>query len=118
MTANIPNTTSATQDFFNGYYSQPIPVDSAVYDRVLSFFKTKTISLNAAEQLTQNVIALTYKNKLDPIAVINDFDKATTSSDFKLLFITFFNSLREPTSKVGFGNSITTNQWIRRNIVQ
>jgi hypothetical protein len=87
MTANIPNNTSATQNFFNGYYSQSIPVDSAVYDRVLSFFKTKTTSLNAAEQLTQNVIALTYKNKLDPIAVINDFDKATTSSDFKLLFI-------------------------------
>lgn len=118
MTANITNSTSSTQNFFNGYYSQPIPVDSAVYNRVLTFFKSKTTSTSAAEQLTQNVIALTYKNKLDPIAVINDFDKAATSSDLKLLFITFFNSLREPTSKIGFGNTVTTNQWIKRNIIQ
>ena len=110
--------TTSTQDFFNGYYSQPIPVDSVVYNRLLTFFKSKTSSLLAAEQLTQNVIALTYKNKLDPIAVMNDFDSAANNSELKFLFITFFNSLRSPTSKVGFGNSNNTNQWIQRNIIQ
>ena len=110
--------TISTQDFFNGYYNQPIPVDTVVYNRVLTFFKSKTSSLAAAEQLTQNVLALTFKNKLDPIEVIQDFDKATNNSELKMLFITFFNSLRSPTSKVGFGNSNKTNQWIQRNILQ
>jgi len=110
-------TTSSNQSFFDNYYSQSVPVDSAVYDRILAFFKTKTTSTLAAEQLTQTVIALTYKNKLDPIAIINDFDKAANSSDLKPLFITFFNSLRNPTSKIGFGNPLKTNQWIQRNII-
>ena len=109
---------TSTQNFFNGYYSQPVPVDSEIYDRVLTFFKSKTSSTAAAEQLTQNVIALTYKNKLDPIDIIRDFDKAATNSELKVLFITFFNSLRDPTSKVGFANTTTTNQWVKRNILQ
>ena len=109
---------TSNQNFFNGYYSQSVPVDSEIYNRVLTFFKSKTFTVAAAEQLTQNVIALTYKNKLDPIAVINDFDKAANNSELKVLFITFFNSLRNPTSKVGFANSTTTNQWVKRNILQ
>jgi len=120
MATNSLQVTSSptTQSFFDNYYSQSIPVDSAIYDRVLTFFKSKTTSTLAAEQLTQTVIALTYKNKLDPIAIINDFDKAANSSELKPLFITFFNSLRNPTSKIGFGNPLKTNQWIQRNIIQ
>jgi hypothetical protein len=116
MATNLPTPTTPTQQFFDGYFNQTISIDPDVYQRVYSFFLNKTASDAAAKQLAQNVIALTYNNKIDPISVINDFDKAAGSSELKTLLITFFNSLRGPTSKIGYGNTKFTNQWVQRNI--
>ena len=116
MATNLPNNTSQTQQYFNGYYNQPVTMDPDIYNQVYSFFTSKTASAEAAKTLTQNVMILTYNNKLDPLAVIKDFSKAASESEFKILLITFFNSLRGPTSKVGYGNTRYVNQWVQRNI--
>jgi hypothetical protein len=117
MTSNLPNTQTSTETFFNTYYNQSISINVEVYDRIFAFFKTKTSSELAAKQLTQNLVALTYKNKIDPMDIIADFAQAKNASDLRLLFITFFNSLRNPKSKVGVGNALTVNQWVQRNII-
>ena len=88
-----------------------------VYNQVYAFFKSKTGSDTAAQQLTQNIMILTFNNKLDPLQIIKDFDKAASESDLKTLLIAFFNSLRGPTSKIGYSNTIFTNQWVQRNIL-
>ena len=116
MATNLPDPQSQTESFFNGYYSQQISMNPNVYNQIYSFFVGKTESAAAAQQLTQTVMILTYNNNLDPLQVLKDFNKAASSSDFKTLLITFFNSFRGPTSKIGYSNTVFKNQWIQRNI--
>jgi hypothetical protein len=116
MATNLPDKASQTQQFFNGYFNQQITMNSDVYNQVYSFFVSRTTSASAANQLTQTVMVLTYNNKLDPLAIIRDFSKASNNSEFKTLLVTFFNSLRGPTSKIGFANNTYQNQWVQRNI--
>ena len=117
MATNLPNTTSTTQQFFNGYFNQPVTMQPDVYNTVYSFFKNATESDAAAETLTKNVMVLTYNNNLDPLQIIKDFGKAATQSELKTLLISFFNSLRGPSSKIGFSNKTNANQWVQRNIL-
>lgn len=117
MATNLPEQKTQTQTFFNGYFNQDVTMDPDVYNQVYSFFKSRTSSTVAANQLTQTVMILTYNNKLDPLIVINDFAKAANTSEFKTLLMTFFNSLRGPTSKIGYANNVNRNEWIERNIL-
>jgi hypothetical protein len=117
MATNLPGTASDTIQFFNGYSNQQVNIDPEIYSQVYSFFVAKTSSTAAAQQMTQNVLLLTYDNKLDPLKIINDFNTAANESELKTLLIAFFNSLRPPTSKLGFGNTNYSNQWIQRNIL-
>jgi hypothetical protein len=116
MATNLPGDQSQTQQFFNGYYNQQITMNSNDYNQVYSFFLGKTSSEVAAKQLTQTVMIITYNNHIDPLRILNDFNKAASESDFKTLLITFFNSFRGPTSKIGYSNNVFQNQWIQRNI--
>ena len=106
MATNLPDQTTQTQEFFNGYYSQQISMNPNVYNQIYSFFVAKTESESAAKQLTQTVMIITYNNNISPIQIINDFNKAASVSDFKTLLITFFNSFRGPTSKIGYSNNV------------
>lgn len=117
MATNLPNSTTTTQQFFNGYYNQPVTMQPDVYNTVYAFFLSKTNSDAAAQTLTQNIMVLTYNNNLDPLQIIKDFDKVASSSELKTLLITFFNSLRGPTSKIGYSNNTYQNQWVQRNII-
>jgi hypothetical protein len=116
MATNLPGQSTQTQEFFNGYYNQKITMNPNEYNQVYSFFVSKTGSESAAQQLTQTVMIITYNNNISPIQIINDFNKAASVSDFKTLLITFFNSFRGPTSKIGYSNNIFKNEWIERNI--
>ena len=116
MATNLPDSQTQTQEFFNGYYSQQISMNPNVYNQIYSFFVNKTESESAAKQLTQTVMILTYNNNLDPLQILKDFNKAASDSDFKTLLITFFNSFRGPTSKIGYSNNTFKNEWVHRNI--
>ena len=117
MATNLPNENLTTQQFFNGYYNQQITMSPDVYNQIYAFFIGITSSTSAAQQLTQTVMILTYNNNIDPLNIIKEFNKAASQSELKVLLITFFNSLRGPTSKIGFNNNILSNQWIQRNII-
>jgi hypothetical protein len=119
--ANTPDTITSnplsSQTFFNGYFSQPIQVSDAVWGQVYGYFLTLTKDASAASALAQSVIALTYNNNLDPLAVINEFSKAPNSSNVKTLLISFFNSSKGSTSKLGFKKLNETPPSVSRNII-
>ena len=117
---NTPTTTQnafSSQVFFNGYFTQPIQVSADVWGQVYGYFFTLTSDANAANALAQSVIALTYNNNLDPLAVLADFQKNANSSSVKTLLISFFNSAKGPTSKLGYklNNNVSTN--VARNLL-
>jgi hypothetical protein len=117
MATNLPDTKTTTEQIFNGYYTQQVTYNPEVYNQILAFFISRSESESAAKQLTQSVMALTYNNNLDPLTVLKDFGSAASTNEFKLLLLTFFNTLRGPTSKIGYANDTFKNQWVERNIL-
>jgi hypothetical protein len=107
----------SSQVFFNGYFTQPIQISTEVYGQIYGFFFTLTNDANAANALTQSVVALTYNNKLDPLAVIEEFRKNANSSNIKTLLISFFNSAKGPTSKLGYKKNNNTSVNVARNLL-
>ena len=98
MTTNLPD----SQNYISSLLSTSINIDADVYDQVFSFFSSKTSSLAAAQQLTQSVLTLTYNNKLNPLDLLQQFQKNPNNSDVKTLLISFFNNIKGSTSKLGY----------------
>jgi hypothetical protein len=117
--ANIPSTTQPTDTkvFFNGYFSQPMQVSDAVWGQVYGYFYTLTNSSDAAGALAQSVIALTYNNNLEPLTVLQQFQAAPNSTNIKELLISFFNSAKGSTSKLGYKRNNATAPLVSRNII-
>lgn len=117
--ANTPIDTNSTstQTFFNGYFSQPIQVSEAVWGQVYGFFLSLTKDKDAANALAQSIISLTYNNSLDPLVVLQEFQKAPNSNNIKNLLISFFNASKGSTSKLGYKQNNSVNPYVARNII-
>ena len=89
-------------DFFNGYYSQPIQVSDDVWTQVYGYFYNITNNVEAANALAQSLLTLTYNNKLNPLDLLQQFQKNPNNSDVKTLLISFFNNIKGSTSKLGY----------------
>ena len=100
--ANTPTTQiTDTQVFFNGYFNQPLQVSDAVWQQIYGYFYNLTNSADAANALAQSVISLTYNNNLNPLDLIKQFQQNPNSNSVKTLLISFFNSIKGSTSKLG-----------------
>lgn len=120
MTTNLPTTSQDTtklKKIFNGAFYQDVPVDENTYSIVYGFFLGRTGLKESADILTQSLLAVAHNNKLNPIEILKEFDKATTESNFKKILISVFNAGRSNSSKIGYGKGTTTNKWILRNIL-
>lgn len=117
--ANITETLdpNSSQTFFNGYFSQPVQVDQAVYGQVLTFFQNRSGSYLVAESLAQALVTLCYNNSLDPLVMLTEFDKATNDSQLKQLLLSFFNATKGATSKLGYSNIRQQNKYVSRTIL-
>jgi hypothetical protein len=116
--ANVPSgQTTNTQVFFNGYFSQPIQVSDAVWGQVYGYFLTLTNSSDAAAALAQAVITLTYNNNLNALDLLQQFQSDPKSNNTKALLISFFNSVKGSTSKIGYKNNNSTAPNVARNIL-
>ena len=111
MATNLP-TSNSTQYVITTNSA----TNSQLFDQLYSFFLNKTASSSAATQITQTLITLTNDNKLDPLSIIQEFDKAANNSELKLLLIALCNSLRPSSSKIGYQYDVAYNKWVQRNI--
>ena len=117
---NLPDTSAETKSLrqlFNGSFYQSVPVDQDTYSIIYGFFLDRTGLEESANALTQAVLTLGYNNKLNPLDVLKEFDKAATQSDFKKVMIALLNTGRIPTSKIGYNRGTVQNKWVVRNIV-
>jgi hypothetical protein len=116
MALSLPSETTSTQKFFNSIDGIQYDVNPAVYDQVYNFFRGRTTSDLAAQELTQYLIIMTHNNQLNPLNLLPDLANNNVT-DIKALIITFFNTIRDSYSKLGFTNVTNTNYWVDRNII-
>lgn len=117
---NLPNDSQETQSLrqlFNGSFYQSVPVDEGTYSIIYGFFLDRTNLPEAAESLTQSILTIGFNNKVNPLDVLKEFDKAATDSDFKKIMIALVNTGRIATSKVGYNRGTTVNKWVQRTII-
>lgn len=120
MANNLPRESTETQalrQLFNGSFYQSVPVDEGTYSIIYGFFLDKTNLADAAEALTQTVLTIGFNNKVNPLDVLKEFDKAATDSDFKKIMIALVNTGRIATSKIGYNRGTNSNKWVQRTIV-
>lgn len=118
--SNLPNTNQENNNLkqlFNGAFYQNINIDSDSYDIIYGFFLDRTGNKDAANALTSSLITLGSNVKLNPLDLLQDFDKATSESDFKRVLLALFNSGRISTSKLGYNKNVLGNQWVNRTIL-
>jgi hypothetical protein len=116
--ANIPTGQQTdTQVFFNGYFSQPLQVSDDVWGQVYGYFLTLTNSTDAASALAQSIITLSYNNNLNPLDLLKKFQENPDSSSVKNLLVSFFNSAKGATSKLGYKKLNSTAPTVVRNIL-
>lgn len=120
MVNNLPanNSNTKVEQMFNGAFYQHIPVDEGTYTVVYSFFLDKMNGIeDIAKTISQALIVSCYNTKLNPLNLLNEFDKVATESAFKRQLIAVLNKNRYPSSKLGYSRGITPNKWVQRNIV-
>lgn len=110
-------TENYNKNLFNGTFYQNIPVSENVYSIVYAFFFDKTKLKESADVLTQSLLTLSYNSNVNPVDIIQEFNKAPNDSDYKKLLISVFNTGKPNTSKIGFSNGTVLNRWVARNIV-
>ena len=117
---NLPTVSKETQSLrqlFNGSFYQNVPVDEGTYSIIYGFFLDRTMLPEAADTLTHTVLTIGFNNKINPLDVLNEFDKAATDSDFKKILVALVNTGRVETSKVGYNRGSVTNKWAQRAII-
>jgi hypothetical protein len=102
---------------FNGTYYQDVPVDQGTFDVIYGYFYDRTGLKEAADSLTQSVLIIGFNNKVNPLDILKEFEKAATVSDLKKIMIAIFNTSKYPTSKIGYNKGQHINKWVSRNIV-
>jgi len=116
MALSLPDNTTSTQKYFNSLDGIQYNIDPHVYDQVYNFFRARATSDIAAQEMTQYLIIMTHNNQLNPINLLPDLANNNVT-DVKTLIITFFNTVRDSYSKLGFTNITNTNYWVDRNII-
>jgi len=111
------NNDASVDAFYKGYYKTDIPVSGAVYDATLTFFLRRTKGdRTAAEALTSSVMVIALNRGIEPMAIIDDFKRLKDDAAFKAAIVSFLNSDRRPTSKLGYAATPQTNGYVTRNI--
>ena len=116
---NLPtdnNEITAIKKLFNGAFYQNVPVSQGTYDVIYGFFMDRTGLKESADALTQSLLTIASTNRVQPLDILKEFDKAATISDFKKVLIAMFNAGRTPTSKLGYTRGSLTIKWTARNI--
>lgn len=111
------NNDASVNGFYTGYYKADIPVSGAVYDAILTFFLRRTKGdRTAAEALASSVMVIALNRGIEPMAIIDDFKRLKDDAAFKAAIVSFLNSDRRPTSKLGYASIPTVNGYVSRNI--
>jgi len=104
-----------TTRYFNNFYTPNYTVSQNTNDAILSYFEQQTGSMESAKLLAQAVIDSAQAQRLDPTAVLNEFQKMPLG-ELNAVLSLYLNSSRVNTSLLGIKSIPQPNKLVTRTI--
>jgi hypothetical protein len=115
INVNALNTRDVNK-FFNNFFEIPIEVSSNVDTAIISYFEQIADNKEAAKALASAVIYTSYKQGLNPMETLAEFQKLP-KGELDAYTAMFLNFERKGTSYLGLTNSPVINKYIQRSIL-
>ena len=119
--SNLPFSTpndsaNSTIRAFDNYYSQPIEIDTNVYNAMVGFFASKKFERLAAENISVIIIKQAKKDNYNPMKILDTL-KGLDSVELSALVAEIINYNRFKTSFLGYALQFKTSEEVLRNII-
>jgi len=115
---NLPiNDIEQTLNYFGTVFDAPINISQDIVDALYAFFIARTENEETALALVNTVIVTSLGAKINPMAVLDTFRKASSNLRLDTQLATFLNQTRNNTSMLGVKNVPQVNNHISRTIL-
>lgn len=123
--ANKQNNTNLNQvsltktdpnNYWNNYFKPDLTVSPGVDAAIISYFERVAENRTAAKALASAVIYTAQEQKMDPMAVLDEFTKVPRGELTSYLTL-FLNMQRVGTSYLGTSNQPPINKYVQRAIL-
>lgn len=112
---DLSNSQLDARKFFNNYFALDFSIGQQ-NDAILAYFQQYTGDPSSGQALAAAVLYTAQAQKLDPMVVLNDFQKLSRG-ELNNYLAAFLNSNRIPTSTLGIKRDSKTNNYITRSIL-
>lgn len=102
--------------YFNNFYSTDFSTSSQANDAIISFFEQYSGNALTAKNMAAAVIYTALAQKLDPMTVLQDFQKLN-KGELNNYLAAFLNINRSPTSVLAVKNTTIVNPLISRTVL-
>lgn len=115
---NLPITNiESTLEYFGTIYDSPINISQDIVDALYAFFVSRTENEETALALVHTVVVTALGAKINPMAMLDTFKKASSNLKLDVQLATFLNQTRNNTSMLGVKNVPKVNNHISRTIL-
>jgi hypothetical protein len=112
---DLTTNTSDPRKFFNNFYSTDFSIGAA-NDVIVAFFEEYTGNKTAGQNLAATVIYGAIAQNLDPLSVLNEFQKVP-KNQLNTYLAAFLNLNRVPTSALAINSGTTSNPHVSRTVI-
>lgn len=103
------------QRYFSNFPAKDFSVGPA-NDVIVAFFETYTSNQVTAKNLASAVLYTAQVQNLNPIAVLEDFQRLP-KGQLDSYLVAFLNLTRAPTSSLGIKTKVQTNDYVQRAVI-
>lgn len=116
-TVNYPNPNQdRTTYIFDNFYNFETYVDTAVYDVVLSFFRTTFDDETAAKNFTLNLFRIADQSGSNPMEILESI-RDQNGLELSSTFAYYLNNLRSNSTLLGINQVVTPTFYASRNVL-
>lgn len=118
---NIPvnklaNSSDATIQAFDAFYSQPLELNVSTFDAMTGFFESKGFDKSSAEVMAVTIIKQATIDSANPMEVLDTL-KGLEKLEISAVVAEILNYNRFKTSFLGYTNQFTPVDEVNRNII-
>lgn len=113
---SISNSSDATIQAFDAYFSAPLELKAGVFDSINGFFTARGFDITAAQTITVVIMRQAKIDGFNPMQVLDTL-KGLDNVEISRVVSEIINLNRYKTSFLGYAAAFVTNQEVARNVL-